>query len=186
MMSDLQVLEDPEILIARAKAEEVTALRQLARIRKLGYTTISLACLVVLGSLGNNFVTLRAGDSDRSRLNTQLTMAQEQIKQLRDQLTARDVAESERIACQRRFDDSRYAAQAEYLSLIGDAVVILSTETSSDVRLSRLIKKAEEIEAGNQLARNAVNATINWNAAGQPLPCPIAAPTPLSTDPPTD
>lgn len=161
---------------------EQTAAAQTG-IRKLGVIAMILVSAATVISLVIAVTFIHKGDTNDARASAQIADLHQQLSTSQATTAQFRADQSDKALCLARYDDAIEASTATYLSSLGDDVVILSTEADATLRLSKLIAQAKVIADANDASRKAVNARIGYNAAGQPLPCPLAPPaqTPAPT-----
>lgn len=86
---------------------------------------------------------------------------------------ADDTTHSERIiACSRQFQDRVNESSLNTTIALNDLVVAVAS-TPTDTRQQRMDQTVAALTTTADLARRAVANKTAWNAAGNPLPCPI-------------
>lgn len=96
-----------------------------------------------------------------------------QLRELESKRTAADVETAAKVECNRRYQDVIDAATETQLILIGEFLVVITQIPPGPERETAVADKIRILDQTNVDARKAVVAKINYNNAGNPLPCPL-------------
>lgn len=165
--------------IVESHEEHEPVLRTVTMSTKSRGAQVLYALTAFLGTLvivmGFTFVTRTADDAtDQAHKNESL------IKELQTQIeTANAVSvkdqaqQAERDECVTRFTYSIQAASSELLAAVGDLVVIIATTVPGPEREASIGDGVNKVAASVETYRRTVQARIDFDVKGSPLPCPL-------------
>lgn len=113
------------------------------------------------------WLAFRSGRDDRESLDRQLDRQTALIRDLQDELTG----DRDALACALDVAARTTLARAEYLSAIGDLVVVIATVDPGPDRDAAIDAAIETLDARNVEYRAAAEAEADYSAAGRPVPC---------------